>query len=528
MSKKQKLELTWIGKGDEPTLEPRILIEDPTNSYGDPSSQNMLIYGDNLLALKAIEREYSGKVKCIYIDPPYNTGSAFEHYEDGVEHSLWLQLIHARLKILHKLLSEDGVLWVSIDDNEGHYLKVLCDEVFGRNCFVQTVIWKSSDNSNNDAKQFSVDHNMTLVYSKSPNWISKKLAAKTSQASHFKNPDNDPRGPWFDGNPISSPAYRENLVFNITAPNGYVIEPPANGWRWSKETIEEKMKSGEIYFNKTLTNIKRRTYLEDSKGLPPSSLWDDLEETGHNRQAKYEQKKLFPEWKKEQWFGTPKPEKLIKKILSISTNEGDTVLDSFLGSGTTAAVAHKMGRNWIGIELGEHAYTHCVPRLKKVVDGTDDGGVSTDTAWSGGGGFKFYELAPSLLVRDSFGNWVISKDFDANMLAHAMAKQEGFTYNPSQITYWKQGNSSEKDYVYTTTQYVSVELLDAVHAEMQMGESLLIACKAFDSACKDRYDNITVKKIPQILLGRCEFGKDDYSLSVVEVAEEEYSEEESE
>jgi adenine-specific DNA-methyltransferase len=276
---------------------------------------------------------------------------------------------------------------------------------------------------------------MTLVYSKSPNWISKKLAAKTSQASHFKNPDNDPRGPWFDGNPISSPAYRENLVFNITAPNGYVIEPPTNGWRWSKETIEEKMKSGEIYFNKTLTNIKRRTYLEDSKGLPPSSLWDDLEETGHNRQAKYEQKKLFPEWKKEQWFGTPKPEKLIKKILSISTNEGDTVLDSFLGSGTTAAVAHKMRRNWIGIELGEHAYTHCVPRLKKVVDGTDDGGVSTDTAWSGGGGFKFYTLAPSLLVRDSFGNWVISKDFDANMLAHAMAKQEGFTYNPSQITY---------------------------------------------------------------------------------------------
>lgn len=528
MSKKQKLELTWIGKGEEPNLEPRILIEDLGNSCGDPESQNMLIHGDNLLALKALEQNYAGKIKCIYIDPPYNTGSAFEHYDDGVEHSLWLKLMSSRLKVLHGLLSDDGVMWISIDDNEGHYLKVICDEIFGRSCFVQTVIWKSSDNSNNDAKQFSVDHNMTLVYSKQPNWISKNLAAKDSQAKHFKNPDDDPRGPWFDGNPISSPAYRENLVFELIAPNGNVIKPPKNGWRWSKATIEEKMASGEIYFNKTFTNIKRRTYLSDSKGLPPSSLWDDLEETGHNRQAKYEQKKLFPEWQKEQWFSTPKPEKLIKKILSISTDENDIVLDSFLGSGTTSAVAHKMGRRWIGIELGDHAYTHCAPRMKKVIEGVDHGGITIDAGWKGGGGFKFYELATSLLAQDEHGNWIISKDYDANMLANAMAKQEGFTYSPSQATYWKHGFSTENDFIFTTTQHITVELIDAIHNAMQEGESLLIACRAFDGVCKDRYDNITIKKIPHILLGRCEFGKDDYSFNITESAEPYFEEGEDE
>lgn len=288
--KSQKLELTWIGKGDEPKLEPRILIENPEYSYGDPKSENMLIHGDNLLALKALEQDYTGKVKCIYIDPPYNTGNAFEHYDDGVEHSLWLSLMSSRLRLLHKLLAKDGTIWITLDDNEVHYCKALCDEIFGRQNFIQGIIWKSSDNSNNDAKQFSIDHNTIIVYSKTPDWLSKRLIPKDSQTKHFKNPDNDPRGPWFDGNPISSPAYRENLSFEIQTPIGTKISPPKNGWRWSKETLQEKMNSGEIFFNKTFTNIKRRTYLSDSKGLPPSSLWSDLEETGHNRQAKYEQK----------------------------------------------------------------------------------------------------------------------------------------------------------------------------------------------------------------------------------------------
>lgn len=516
----QKLELTWIGKGDEPKLEPRILIENPQYSYGDPTSENMLIHGDNLLALKALEQDYAGKVKCIYIDPPYNTGNAFEHYDDGVEHSLWLNLMHSRLSLLRNLLSNDGTIWITLDDNEVHYCKVLCDEIFGRQNFVQCIIWKSSDNSNNDAKQFSIDHNSILVYSKTGNWLSKKLAPKESQSKHFKNPDNDPRGPWFDGNPISSPAYRENLVFNLDTPIDTTIKAPKNGWRWSRETLKEKMDTGEIYFNEKYTNIKRRTYLADSKGLPPSSLWGDIEETGHNRQAKYEQKKLFPEMTKEEWFGTPKPEKLIQKILLITTNKGDIILDSFLGSGTTAAVAHKMDRRWIGVELGEHAVTHCYPRLSKVVDG-EQGGISKAVNWQGGGGFKFYTLAPSLLKQDRFGNWIISKEYNADMLAAAMAKQEGFKYNPHQGTYWKQGQSAEQDFIFTTTQFLTVEALDSIYDEMQPGETLMICCKSFQKECRGKYDNITIKKIPMMLLGRCEYDKDDYSLNIVNMPEEE-------
>ena len=518
--KSQKLELTWIGKGEEPQLEPRILIENPEYSYGDPASENMLIHGDNLLALKALEQDYAGKVKCIYIDPPYNTGNAFEHYDDGVEHSLWLSLMNSRLKLLHKLLSKDGTIWITLDDNEVHYCKVLCDEIFGRNNFVQGIIWKSSDNSNNDAKQFSIDHNTILVYSKTSDWLSKRLIPKDSQTKHFKNPDNDPRGPWFDGNPISSPAYRENLVFDIETPIGTKIKAPKNGWRWSKDTLNEKMNSGEIYFNKDFTNIKRRTYLSDSKGLPPSSLWADIEETGHNRQAKYEQKKLFPHMSKEEWFGTPKPEKLIKKILQVSTDDGDLVLDSFLGSGTTAAVAQKMGRKWIGIELGDHCLSHSYPRLKKVVDNTDNIGISEEVEWKGGGGFKFYTLAPSLLNQDRFGQWVINKEYNPDMLAAAMAKHEGFRYAPHEQTYWKQGQSTERDFIFTTTTLLTVESMDRIYEEMHPEESLLICCKAFQAECENRYPNITLRKIPSLLLGKCEFGKEDYSFKIVNLPEE--------
>ena len=516
----QKLELTWIGKGEEPKLEPRILIENPEYSYGDPASENMLIHGDNLLALKALEQDYAGKVKCIYIDPPYNTGNAFEHYDDGVEHSLWLSLMSSRLRQLHKLLSNDGTIWITLDDNEVHYCKVLCDEIFGRQNFVQGIIWKSSDNSNNDAKQFSIDHNTILVYSKTSNWLSKRLLPKESQSKHFKNPNNDPRGPWFDGNPISSPAYRENLVFEIETPIGTNIKSPKNGWRWSRETLKEKMDSGEIYFNKDYTNIKRRTYLADSKGLPPSSLWDDIEETGHNRQAKYEQKKLFPKMSKEEWFGTPKPEKLIKKILLVATDEGDLVLDSFLGSGTTSTVAHKMNRKWIGVELGSHCITHTLPRLKMVVDNSDNIGISEEVNWQGGGGFKFYTLAPSLLKKDKFGNEIINPSYNADMLAAAMAKQEGFKYLPHGSTYWKQGQSTEQDFIFTTTQFLTVEALDSVKDEMQLGETLLICCKSFQKECKGKFGNITIKKIPLMLLGRCEYGKEDYSLNIINMPSE--------
>jgi adenine-specific DNA-methyltransferase len=243
-------------------------------------------------------------------------------------------------------------------------------------------------------------------------------------------------------------------------------------------------------------------------------MWDDIEDTGHNRQAKYELKKLFPEIQTSELFATPKPEKLIKIILMVSTIEDDLVLDSFAGSGTTGAVAHKMGRRWIMVEMGEHCHTHIIPRMKKVIDGMDQGGISNAVNWKGGGGFRYFRLAPSLLEKDKRGNWVISKDYNAAMLASAMAKHEGFVYNPDETFYWKQGRSTEKDYIFTTTNFITIEYLDSIHEEMQPDESLLICCKSFQKACEDRYANITVRKIPNMLLGRCEFGKDDYSLNV--------------
>lgn len=367
----------------------RLLNTQDQYSYGDQDTENMVIQGDNLDTLKALLPYYAGQVKCIFIDPPYNTKSAFEHYDDNLEHTRWLEMMYPRLELLRDLLSEDGSIWVTIDDNEAHYLKVIMDEVFGRKNFIVNSVWQSSDNSNNDAKTFSVDHNHIIGFSKNAGWLTNKLDS-LDKRSHFKNPDNDPKGPWFDGNPLNSPKPRENLMYNITAPNGNVIKHPKNGWRWEKDTLELKLSTGEIRFNKNMDGIKRRTYLTDMKGLPPSSLWTDLTQTGHNRQAKYEQKILFHETQTE-YFSTPKPEKLLQKLLLITTYKGDLVLDSFLGSGTTAAVAHKMGRRYIGIEMGEHAKTHCVERLKKVVDG-EQGGISKSVEWKGGGGFRFYTL----------------------------------------------------------------------------------------------------------------------------------------
>jgi adenine-specific DNA-methyltransferase len=252
------------------------------------------------------------------------------------------------------------------------------------------VVWRTSDNSNNNVTKFSLDHNDVLVYAKNQTWQPAFLDAPEKR-SHFKNPDHDPRGAWFDGNPVNNPGLRPNLQFNVTAPNGNIIKHPPNGWRWSWDTIQEKMRIGEIRFSDDNTRLIRRTYLADMEGLPPSSLWVDLEETGHNRQAKYELKNLSPEMAVTDLFTTPKPEKLIQKILLLSSNENDLILDSFLGSGTTAAVAHKMNRRYIGIEMGEHAVTHCIPRLQKVIEG-EQGGISKAVSWQGGGGFSFFTL----------------------------------------------------------------------------------------------------------------------------------------
>ncbi len=527
----QKLELSWIGKKNPEynisNVEPRIIEENIELSFGDVSSKNMLIHGDNLLALKALLPEFESAIKCIYIDPPYNTGNAFEHYDDSVEHSSWLSLMKPRLEILNLLLSEDGSIWITLDENEVHYCKVLCDEIFGRQCFVATVIWKTTDNSNNNVTQFSLDHNQILVYSKKPGWRPKFLN-DDAKRKHFKNPDNDPRGPWFDGNPVNNPGLRPTLQYNITTPNGNVIKHPPNGWRWSYETILEKMKTGEIRFSEDQTRLIRRTYLKDMEGLPPSTLWVDVNETGHNRQAKYELKKLFPDIPVTSLFRTPKPERLIKKIIELSTDEGEIVLDSFLGSGTTIAVAHKMNRQYIGIEMGDHAYTHCKVRLDKVVSGIDDGGVSEMVSWKGGGGYRFYELSPSFITVDEFGNNVIDSYYDNTKLIKAMCKLSNYTFAPSSTEYWKHGKGQGNNSIYITTQLLTVAMVQQIATHLQTNETLLICPKKYEPGCERLDQRITIKKIPQSILKACQFGKKDYLLPIKEAEFEDFEEEDYE
>ena len=538
-NKLQKLELTWVGKYDEQQpLEPSILIENPEYSYGEvetgvlpngkPWKGNMLIHGDNLLALKALEQDYAGCVKCIYIDPPYNTGNAFEHYDDGVEHSIWLSLMRERLVLLRNLLSDDGSIWISIDADESHYLKVLCDEIFGRKNFIDEVIWQRAFAPVNLKKTISRSHDAILVYSKdSEGFILNGLKRSKTQLQTYKNLDNDPRGPWTSADCTVGPAVEEKL-YELTTPSGRKILPPAGRcWLFTKERLEEMIADNRIWFGKDGNNAPRvKKFISEVKaGVTPMSLWL-RDEVGDNQEAKREIKSF----NFDSVFDTPKPERLIERVLTLGSNEGDIVLDSFLGSGTTAAVAQKMGRRYIGVEMGNHAYTHCAVRLKKVIDGTDQGGISKAQNWKGGGGFRFYELAPSLLKEDKFGNLVINKEYNADMLAAAMAKQEGFTYEPSAEHYWKQGYSHESDYIYTTTQFMTVEGLAAIADQMKEGESLLVCCTAFQKECRNAFANITIKKIPQMLLGRCEFNKDDYSLNIVElpVVENEESEEETE
>jgi adenine-specific DNA-methyltransferase len=516
-NKLQKLELTWIGKDMErANIEPRILIEDPQYSYGDTESGNMLIHGDNLLALKSLEQQYSNSIKCIYIDPPYNTGSAFEHYDDGVEHSLWLSLMRERLEVIYNLLNKkDGSLWISLDDNEQAYCKVLCDEIFGRKNFVANVILGKKYSPQNDAKWLSDSHDFIIVYAKNKEtWRPNLLPRSEEMNSRYKNPDNDPRGPW-KTSVFSVRTYNASCDYPITLPSGRIVTPPeSRAWVSSKERFEELVADNRIWFGKDGNNVPavKKFLSEVKQGMTALTIWK-YSEVGHNQDAKKEVKPF----NNDDVFETPKPERLIERVLTLASNPGDLVLDSFLGSGTTAAVAQKMGRRYIGIELGNHAYTHCYPRLKMVTNGTDQGGISKAQNWKGGSGFKFYELAPSLLKEDQFGNLVINKEYNADMLAAAMAKQEGYTYQPDTALYWKQGQSSEHDYIYTTTQFLTVESLDAIKETMQEGESLLICCTAFQKECTTHTPNITVKKNPQMLLGRCEFNKDNYNLNIIDM-----------
>ncbi len=524
MNKKQRLELTWIGKDIRPKLEPRILLEDPEMSYHAAHQvsendifDNRLIFGDNLLALKALESEFAGKVKCIFIDPPYNTGSAFEHYDDGIEHSIWLGLMRDRLEILRNLLSNDGSLWITIDDNEAHYLKVMCDEIFGRVNFVANVIWQKKYAPANDSLWFSDSHDHILVFSKNKSiWRPNKLARTTKQDQLYSNPDNDPRGSWMSDNYTcaKSADERPNLYYAIHNPNTNeeIWPKKTRVWAFEQSTHQRHIEENKIYWGKDGKNSTPRLkkFLSDlhSQGRVPSTIWF-YEEVGHTQDARREVLAL----NRKNPFSTPKPEKLIQRVLEIATNSGDLVLDSFAGSGTTGAVAQKMGRRWIMIELGEHCHTHIIPRLKKVIDGEDQGGITKAVNWKGGGGFRYYRLAPSLLEKDKWGNWVINKTYNAAMLAEALCKIEGFTYAPSDTFYWQHGYSTESDFIYVTTQNFSHEQLSKLADEVGQERTLLVLCTAFRGET-DIFPNLTVKKIPKQILSRCEWGHDDYSLKI--------------
>ena len=521
MIKKTRLELTWVGKENRPQLEPRILREDPTLSYLAPHRvseadqfDNLLIQGDNLLALRALEADYTGRVKCVFIDPPYNTGSAFTHYDDGVEHSLWLSLMRDRLEIIRKLLSDDGSLWITLDDNEVHYLKVVCDELFGRGNFVSTFAWEKDKGRRNDT-DISSAYDHILLYAKDRDkWrkIRNALPRTEEQKSRYRNPDNDPNGPWLQGDNGTAKSGSESARFPITLPSGRVVQPPSgNYWRFSIANFENARKENRVYFgaNGNGLPIIKRYLSEVQDGVVPRNWWP-AEEAGTNQSAKRDHlRKLLPEIEP---FATPKPEELLKLILNIATNPGDLVLDSFAGSGTTGAVAHKMGRRWIMVELGEHAKTHIVPRLHKVLDGQDPGGITKAVDWHGGGGFRFFTLAPSLLQKDRWDNWVINSEYDAAMLTEALCKLEGFRYAPSPEAYWQQGQSTETDFLYVTTAPLTTAQLQQLAEEVGPERTLLVLCPAFQGRAE--FPNLTVKKIPKHVLHRCEWGHDDYSLRV--------------
>jgi len=513
---KQKLELTWIGKEKRPRLEPRILLEDKEKSYhakhrvtDNDSFDNRLIFGDNLLALKALEQEFTGKVKCVFIDPPYNTGSAFQHYDDGLEHSIWLGLMRDRLEIIRSLLSDDGSLWITIDDNEAHYLKVLCDELFGRSNFVASAIWQKKYTIANDAKWLSDNHDHVLIYAKNKEiWRPNKLARTDEMNARYKNPDNHPKGAW-KATPLHAKSGVNNQPYVFS--NGVIWTPPAGTFRrFNDESMREMEANNQIWFGKDGTAIpSRKTFLSEltNDGTPSPTVWLHTD-AGHNHEAR-DEVKAFNE---KNPFDTPKPERLLERILTLATNPNDLVLDSFAGSGTTGAVAHKMGRRWIMIELGEHCHTHIMPRLQKVIDGEDQGGISKTLNWQGGGGFRYYKLAPSLLEQDRWGNWIINKEYNAEMLAEAVCKNQGFTYAPSESLWWKHGYSSENDFIYVTTHNLSPQQLQDLSDEV--GEnSLLVCCAAFRGKT-DQFPNLTVKKIPKMLLHSCEWAHDDYSLNV--------------
>lgn len=551
MSEKlQKLELTWPGKDERFNPEPRILLEDTGKSYSkeptekgpvQPTFDNMLIHGDNLLALKALEQDYTGQVKCIYIDPPYNTGNAFEHYDDGLEHSIWLSLMRDRLEILRKLLSDDGVIFVQIDDSESSYLKVLMDEVFGRNNYEVTFYvqvryaGKTLAEKNNyqkliehihcyrksdlySPKKETVDYPLDSfcweIITKEPTKVlelkGRKVEVFTEDRYEIKQVPagkNNLKETWASGtvlkNNASGKFFADYLAPRVSEDGlkvlykVYGIGEDGLGYRFFTGPRKDGATKGKFYSGVPLVRLEQ---MEKGVALKEKSIENFWDFAGAFGNCRLEGDAEFR--------GGKKPEALISKILEMSTNKGDLVLDSFLGSGSTMASAHKMGRKWIGIEMGDHCYTHCLKRIKKVIIGEDHGGITETTGWKNGGGFKFYELASSLIVKDRYGQQVISDKYNADMLAEAMCKILDYHYKPDKEKYWKQGFSSEKSFIYTTTMSMQETSLSAL-AEEVGDNNLLICCSAFRGNT-NAYPNISVKKIPAAILKKCEWGATGY------------------
>ncbi|MEH3100584.1 site-specific DNA-methyltransferase [Sphingomonas adhaesiva] len=555
MTKKQKLELTWVGKENRPRLEPRILIEDPAKSYHaairrGPSDifDNVLIHGDNLLALKALEADYAGKVKCIYIDPPFNTGAAFDHYDDGVEHSLWLSLMELRLEILKKLLTKDGAIFVHLDDNEGDYCKVLMDQIFGRNNFISRITVEARAPS-----AFSTVNPGVFKASEYILWYARDRSSFKENSGRVKRDPDYAYSKWLI-NPNDDPAdWRFENLADVYArqPQGRSTHPRSILERFNSFIVENAsqvcrlasisdtgagqsiidLKAASLRKPGRIFHMKREAGLDDVYVIDGQQLIFYRKNVAEIDGEKTATRLLTNIWTDIAWEGIAgeggvrfpkgkKPERLLRRCIGLTTNPGDLVLDSFAGSGTTGAVAHKMGRRWIMVEIGDHAGTHIVPRLKKVIDGEDQGGISKAVSWKGGGGFRHYELAPSLLEKDKWGREVISKDYDAAMLAQALCKLEGFTYAPSDTDYWRHGHSSENDFIYVTTQTLSPQQLATLSDEVGDRRSLLVLCSAFFGNT-DAFPNLTVRKIANHIRTRCEWGHNDYSLNVANLPQAE-------
>lgn len=534
MQKTGKLELTWVGKCDDKIVEPRILMEDVDKSYGDPSSENMLIHGDNLIALKALQQDFAGRIKCIYIDPPFNTGQAFENYDDNLEISIWLNLMHKRIELLHELLSDDGTMFVHIDDSYLPYVTLLLDEIFGRQNRLYLITFKQGAATGHKAINpgcVTTTNYIVMVAKNKSLWKPNKVYTKknTRDVRYTKYITNikDPFSNWKIISLIEAYANAEGLTLadarkqvkgNPELLDKFVLNNAESVIRTARpdiksvgkeiqEIIKESMldqssiyylhreKNPDMYFIKGERILFYKDKLrvidgELTSAEPLTTLWDDiLSNNLHNEGGV-----SFPKGKK--------PEHLIKRVLELATDEQDWFLDSFLGSGTSIAVAHKMNRKYIGIEMGEQVYTHCKKRMDALIKNEDNSGITKAVNWQGGGGYHFYELAPSLLVKnDKLPIYQINPSYNFEMICEAICKIEGFRYKPQDVFH---GRSSEKRFIHITTEFINAGYIKSLSARLAEGQSLLIYSTKIQSSMV-LPDNIEVKKIPKDLLGKCDF-----------------------